>query len=299
MLVQIRKMFLVFFFLFSLNSFSFAVNVVPLPTYGSYNNFNYTSSFITKAKYVAALIHSYYMYQKDYSDVYIPVKVRYKTYFDLLLFGIKTSNAYTWAGYCYNDPSNSMYLSYYMYSNFNSAIAITMHKSNVIEMWCSNNNFPMIQPVSWLVFYPVPGGLQVNGEWVGQNVNTRVPVSGSYPVYVSYNVSQFREYFAQTISGVSNTLNKPILASIDLDARSSYVSSLSTDVPMYKESDINSTWQYPENGYLGAGYLDASDSDIVSTAPAVVVPSTSYVYAQMPSSPTFVNFSTPVPVQIF
>ncbi|MBX0311702.1 MAG: hypothetical protein JHC31_07970 [Sulfurihydrogenibium sp.] len=282
MLVQIRKFLIAISFFLFLNDFSYAVNIVPLPNTNLTGYFQYSGDFISKAKYVAALIYSYYMYQNDFNDVYIPVKVKYKTYYDLLLFGIKTKNAYTWTGYCYNDPDNGVYLSYYMYSNMAGVVGMVPDRyADNITMWCADQNFPLTQPTSWSQVFPVPGSLQVNGQWFGPN-NTRVPVSESFSLYSSVNYPyQIRDFFVQSIGDVSTKVDKPVLASIDLDARNSYFSASNISTNNLVSNDyINSGWQYPENTYLSNGYLEASDSDVISSGTATNISSGSFVYTK-------------------
>jgi hypothetical protein len=210
----------------------------------------------------------------------------------MLLFGIKTSEAYTWSGYCLNDPSGV--LSYYMYSNSYHARAFVTNINTSIRYWCSQSNFPVAPTLNGMHF-PVRGMLSVSGKYL----NT--PMFETFPLFVDANYAyQIRDYYAGMISGVSNTLDKPILGSIDLDARRSYILNISTNIisqsNLYSDDQISSTWQYPEKNYLQIGYLDAIDSDIVSSSNPVVIPSTSYVYSQVFSTSTFVTFSTPVPV---
>lgn len=248
---------------------------------------NYSTNFMTKLKYIAAMIGSYYSYQKDFDPrVRIPIAVQVGTYYDLVLFGFQNSNFYSWSGYCYNSGSNV--ITYYMYCAYNSCksyIPLSKQNDNSANFWCSQSNFPIVATSNFANLLSVPGRLQTAGLYSG------IPQNFNYPVYGYANSGQIRDFYASSLSPVVYSSTDAILGSYSLIDRKNYFLSLSTDVPVWSDSQIENVFSN-ENFYRDLPMVLPGPGDVVSDSSGTIIYSTSIYYTYISTTIVNIDLST-------
>jgi len=251
---------------------------------------NYSTDFMTKLRYIAAMISSYYQYANDFNPVVkIPVAVKIGNYYDLVLFGFKYPNFNSQSGYCYNSGSNV--ITYYIYSNYDfptvkAYIPYAQQNSNPINFWCSQSAFPLAASSSLSNLMAVPGRLSASGVYSGVNY------SKNYTLYVYANSGQIRDTFYNNIIPSNYVSTDTILGSYDKDLRNYYFLNLSTDIPHWSDNDISNAF-INENPYQNIPFVIPSPSDITGDGSNPVdVSSTSIYYISYSTTIINIDLST-------